>query len=465
MNAVTRSGSNSFHGSVFEFLRNDTLDARNFFSAKAPPFKRNQFGATLGGPIIRNKTFLSGAGRTARARRAQYGVLSNADSAHANRRFLRAVETDSRPFDEHSVSGKHDPANRLSAPALKFLDQYTPLPTLPNGLFSGNQRTSVNRNQYVGRVDHELSANDRIFARYLMNRDSSLVNRGSFTDWYQDQHFTRQALTVNQTHTFTPTLSNSFSFTFNRVVTAIDIIPHFDWTALGANIPATVPDQKGWTVVGFPGYFSAQNGVPWNVKRNTFQFDDTATWIRGKHDCESAPRSVVIKPTVLRVSSPPVQRNFSGQFSGDPASDFVLGRVSSLRQASPGLNSLRQTLWGFFFSDDIRLTSRLTLNAGSRNRAVFRLPRTARKCGRIPSGPAVRGVALRADRGNCSRAMREYQREFSNPTGITLPQEWVSPGMCWAIRSWRYARATGTPELFDRETAHRFSLNQPFLLM
>jgi len=465
VNAVTRSGSNSFHGSVFEFLRNDRLDARNFFSAKAPPFKRNQFGATLGGPIIRNKTFFFGAWEAMRER----GAPSTASFQTLTARmrtgdFSELSKPILDPLTNTPFPGNIIPANRLSAPALKFLEQYTPLPTLPNGLFSGNQRTSVNRNQYVGRADHELSPNDRIFARYLTNRDSSLVNRGSFTDWYQDQHFTRHALTVNETHTFSPTLLNSFSFTFNRVVTAIDIIPHFDWTALGANIPATVPDQKGWTVVGLPGYFSAQNGVPWSVKRNTFQFDDTATWIRGKHTMRTGAQIGRYQTEQFYEYLSAGSMNFSGQFSGDPASDFVLGRVSSLRQASPGLNSLRQTLWGFFFSDDIRLTSRLTLNTGLRYEPYFGFRelhgyaagfRPGRQSVVWPSAPT--GQLFQGDEGIPDRIFQPDWNNFAPRVGFAWD----------VLGNQKLALRAGYGIFYDSIAGirlNRFPLNQPFLL-
>ena len=390
-------------------------------------------------------------GSDARARRAQYGVLSNVDSAHANRRFLRAVETDSRPFDEHSVSGKHYPCEPAQRSCAEVPGPVPPLPTLPNGLFSGNQRTSVNRNQYVGRVDHELSPNDRIFARYLMNRDSSLVNRGSFTDWYQDQHFTRQALTVNQTRTFTPTLLNSFSFTFNRVVTAIDIIPHFDWTALGP-IFGYGSGSKGLDGGRAPGILQRSE---WRSVEREEKHVSVRRYChvdsRKAHYASRCPDRALSNRTVLRVSL----RRFDELLRAvQRRSGFGLriGPGELLRQASPGLNSLRQTLWGFFFSDDIRLTSRLTLNAGLRYEPYFGFRElTKMRPDSVRAGSPWCGPPRR--QGNCSRAMRGYQTEFSNPTGITLRQEWVSPGMCWAIRSWRYARATASSMIRSREFA------------
>ena len=81
-----------------------------------------------------------------------------------------------------------------------------------------------------------------------------------------------------------PALLNAFTFTFNRVSHLIDIIPHFRWQALGANVPDSVSGgQKGWADVHVNSYFDAVNGVPWNVRRNTFNYDDTATWVKGSH--------------------------------------------------------------------------------------------------------------------------------------------------------------------------------------
>ena len=367
VNAVTRSGTNAFHGSLFEFLRNDVFDARDFFAPERPPFKRNQFGATLGGPVKKDQAFFFFAWESTRERGAPSTATFQVPSAAMRQGdFSELTRTIRDPLDSMPFPGNRIPESRLSRPAVAFLEKYTPLPNLPGRLFSGPRSTTFDRDQYIGRYDQQFGAKDLIFVRYMWNKDTSLVNRGSFTDWYQDQAFWRQTITGNHTRTFTPALINSFTFTFNRVTHLIDIIPHFDWKTLGANIPDTVPNQKGWVQVVLPGYFSAINGVPWDVKRNTYNIADTVTWVKDRHTLKFGAQISRYSTAQLFEFLSAGSITFSGQFSGDPASDMVLGRMASMRQDSPGKNDLRQTLWSFFFADDVRLNPRLTLNLGLR---------------------------------------------------------------------------------------------------
>jgi outer membrane receptor protein involved in Fe transport len=466
VNAVTRSGSNGFHGTLFEFVRNSTFDARDFFGVRGvAPFKRNQFGATLGGPIIKNKTFFFFAWESTRERGAPtVATFQTLSPAMRTGNFSELSKPIIDPLTNQQFPGNVIPVSRLSLPALNFLSKYTPVPNLPGRLFSGFNNGTFDRDQYIGRVDHEFSSRDRVFVRYLFNHDSSLINRGSFTDWFQDQHFNRQSVTGNETHTFSPGLINSFTFTFNRVTTFIDVIPHFDWNSLGSNLPTTVPNQKGWTIVALPGYFSAQNGVPWDVRRNTFNISNSTTWIRGKHTLRFGTQITRYQLLQFYEYLSDGSITFSGQFTGDPASDFVLGRIASIRQDSPGLNTLRQTLWGFFASDDYRLTPRLTVNLGMRYEPYFGFRELHHDV-----------VAFRPGQQSKVWPQAPLGQLFQGDPGVPdslFPAEWknFAPrfGFAWdALGNQKLAVRGGYGIFFDSIAGirlNRFPLNQPFLL-
>jgi hypothetical protein len=176
--AVTKTGGNEFHGNVYEFLRNDNLDARNFFDQQSKPeFKRNQFGATLGGPIVRDKTFFFGGYEGFRQRKGEsrVAVVPNAD---AHRGILPCPEV--RPAA--GFTGSQAPCNTAGAstytvninPAVRpFLDLYP-----SNGedfadgtaqLFS-NPKRPVDEDYTTGRVDHNFSNSDSFFVRYTFDR-------------------------------------------------------------------------------------------------------------------------------------------------------------------------------------------------------------------------------------------------------------------------------------------------------
>jgi hypothetical protein len=167
---VMRSGTNSLHGTLFEFLRNEKLDARDFFAPPGqprPPFKQNQFGVTTGAPIVKNKTFVFGSYEGFRKRRAAVGSAVVLTAAERNADFS-ALSTQLRDPDNPGqfFPGNRIPANRVSPEAQKLL-QYMPLPNASGTLnFVGATIAQANQDQGFIRVDHHFSSKDRLFLRY-----------------------------------------------------------------------------------------------------------------------------------------------------------------------------------------------------------------------------------------------------------------------------------------------------------
>jgi outer membrane receptor protein involved in Fe transport len=464
INAVTRSGTNQFHGTLFEFVRNNVFDARDFFAAEAPPFKRNQFGATLGGPIKRNKMFFFFGWESTRERGAPSTATYFSPSAAMRSGDFSGQKQIIDPLTNAPFPGNVIPQNRLSAPALNFLSTYVPEPNLPGNAYSAARVSTFNRDQYVGRYDHELGSKDRLFGRYMWNKDTSLVNRGSFTDWFQDQSFWRQGLTVGETHTFSPTVLNSFTFAFNRVAHLIDIIPHFSWQALGANVPETVQNQKGWGEVHVNGYFDAVNGVPWDVKRNTFNIDDTATWVRGPHTLKFGAQISRYETHQLFEWFSAGAMTFTGQYTGDAAADFLLGNIANLRQGSPGGDDLLQNLWGFFIADDYKVSRRLTLNLGLRYEPYLGFIEENNK-----------GVAFRPGQQSTLYPTAPAGMLFIGDAGVNshfFPGDWnnLAPrvGFAWDVFGDQRVAVRGGYGIFYDAIAgirlNRFPYNQPFML-
>jgi hypothetical protein len=375
INAVMKSGTNSLHGTLYEFVRNTDFDARNFFAARLAPFNRNQFGATAGGPIRKDKLFFFGAWESNRDRGAPSPLTYT--SPDAAMRAGNFSEFTKPVIDSNTGLAFPDniiPQSRLSQPALNFLNQFVPLPNLPNNLWSGPSLGTNNWDSYMGRMDYQISPRDELFAHYIWSLNTSLVNRGNTQTMYQNQRFTRQTVTAGETHTFAPSVVNVITGTFSRVDTQISDVEGlpghlqnvFNWADLGASVPLTKPDQQGWVNMAVSGYFTATNGVPWSVIRNNYAGTDTLTWVRGRHTMKfgtSISRYQIYQSfEYLSAGS----MSFTGQFTGNAAADLMIGQMASFQQASPGHNNLRQTLWGFFAQDDWKVTPHLTLNLGLR---------------------------------------------------------------------------------------------------
>ncbi|MCH8268555.1 MAG: carboxypeptidase regulatory-like domain-containing protein, partial [Acidobacteria bacterium] len=222
INAVSRSGTNEWHGSAFEFIRNNKMDARRFENlGDLPPFKRNQFGVTLGGPIQRDKSFF-----------------------FVGYEGLRQRLNESRVWDVPTADGRLgigvlEPGEVVDPRIVPYLNLY-PLPNGKDigggvGLLAADTSQPTTENFGSGRIDHNLSENDFFFARYTVSRaDSSSVSQ-LLSD--QASNTSRHLLTVQEDHIFGPNLLNTFRFGFNR--------------SLGFSSPATV---EGTESLGFaPG--------------------------------------------------------------------------------------------------------------------------------------------------------------------------------------------------------------------
>ena len=473
INAVMKSGTNSLHGTVYEFVRNTDFDARNFFAAKVAPFKRNQFGATVGGPIRKDKLFFFFAWESNRDRGAPSPLTyTSPDAAMRAGNFSEFIKPVIDPNTGLAFPGNLIPQSRLSQPALNFLNQFVPLPNLSNNLWSGPSLGTNNWDSYMGRVDYNISTKDQFFGHYIWSLNTSLVNRGNTQTMYQDQRFPRQSVTAGETHTFSPSLVNVVTGTFDRVNTQINDVEGvpgnlqtvFDWQALGANVPLTMPNQQGWVNMAVSGYFTATNGVPWHVVRNNYAGTDTLSWVKGRHTMKFGAQISRYQIFQTFEYDSAGSMSFSGQFTGNAAADLMIGQMASFQQASPGHNNLRQTLWSFFAQDDWKISPRLTLNLGLRwepflgfrelNGEVASF-RPGLQSQRFPT--AFQGLLYQ---GDPSIAPNVFRHDWNN----------LAPrlGFAWDVRGNQKTVVRGAYGMFYDSIAgirlNRFPYNQPFML-
>jgi hypothetical protein len=366
VNAVTRAGTNEFHGGAFEFVRNDIFDARPFFSTTAPVFKRNQFGAQLGGPIRKNKTFFFGGWQGMHERGTPTTSTSTVLTAAMRRGdFSQLPRAINDPLTGSPFPGNIIPATRFSKAAVNFLDRFVPLPNFGNNYVTPLPAPK-DSNQYLIRIDHELGSKDRLYGRYIYNDDYLFGPAGNLPNWGIDQTFHRQGIVLDETHIFSPSLINSFLFSFNRAYSYIVQTPDFQWSELGANIPNASPVTHSWQNLNVAGYFSAVTGTFWDLARKTYNVSDSISWTRGRHTSKFGAQ--ISRYTVDQVNEffARFGGTFNGFATGDSAADFMIGRLQQLRTVGVLSNNLNQTNWHFFASDEIKVKPRLTVTIGVR---------------------------------------------------------------------------------------------------
>jgi hypothetical protein len=428
LNASLKSGSNEFHGSLWEFLRNDVLDSADFFQnatgSKKGAFRQNQFGGTIGGPILKNKIFFFGDYEGTRIRQqvpetATVPTQAEISSGYTNFSDLISLQsgqlTDatgkSYPlgtvFDPNTTTsigngqyvrspfaGNIIPATRLDPNAVKLLE-LMPAPTQP-GLYNNynvNRGSSNNVNALDVRSDQYFSEHDQTFVRFSWAHNpqfipgpfSGYADGGGFGDG--DQEVDTMGAALSYTHSFSPTLINEARIGFNREHTS-RVQPYGNDTS---NIPAMfgiqgvlqTPGNGGLPYLGIGG-LSQLGSAEWLISdrySNTIQFTENLTKIYGKHTFKAG---VEIQQVGFPWIAPPYSRggyDFNGQFTSIPnVTDSSTGRAQFL--LTPPANGVggpdnislsnfggvaaQRAYRGAFAQDDWKVTPNLTLNLGVR---------------------------------------------------------------------------------------------------
>src|SRR5581483_3718470 len=380
---VTKSGTNKFHGDVFEFIRNNAVNAKRYAFPGANPtpdtLKRNQFGGTLGGPVLRDKlmffagyqgtrnrstpTPTSGLVPTAAARSGDFStMMSAACQSSGTARLLRDPVT-----NQNFANNFINPA-RFDSAAMNLL-KLVPVSTDPCGKLSVSIPTTGDEDQGVARLDYIRSQKHSIFARYFIAdfRDPAIFDQQNILTATKAGQLSRShSLTLSDTYTFTPTLLNTFHLTGTRL--AIDRsspgdIPNF--TSLGVNIPNPLDHAM---VLSISGYFNVASGTatPGHFNRNALQVADDVDWTLGRHQLSFGVDWVHNRLNELSNFQTNGQFTFNTTFTRDGLADFMLGLPTTFAQGNPEWENWRQNYVALYLHDNYRIRRNLMLNLGLR---------------------------------------------------------------------------------------------------
>ncbi len=375
VSAVTKSGTNGFHGSAFEFLRNTDLDARQFFAKAPSEFKRNQFGATLGGPIVRDKAFFFVAYQGTK-QRGSPGETRYLTMTAAQRAGDFSAQT--APLRDPDSPGTFFPGNRIPASRIRpfadnFINGFLPEANSGTDFFSFTPDYKLDQNQVITRVDYTITQKDRVMVRYLFN---DIPQRGSASGnpldrgWLAELPTRSQSATVSYMRLFSTAFINDFRLSYLRNAWGTRLGKVLSLSDLGLAVndanSVTAYGMVPQSSIAVSGFFTANPGLSVRDVIPTTHLADTASWVRGKHSIQFGGE--IYKNRVNQIANWYTQGaiTFNGAASGNSAADMLLGRFSAYRQITPTITRLHQTLPSLFFQDDIRLSRNLTLNLGLR---------------------------------------------------------------------------------------------------
>ena len=373
----TRSGTNQFHGSAFEFLRNNNLDARNFFAAAAIPFKRNQFGGAFGGPVIKDKTFFFGSYQGTRvAGGANPAIMTLASEPLRRGDFSSIAKTIVDPQNGQPFPGNAIPSSRIEGIAQKLLP-FIPVPGQPTGvaLVPTKPHTDQSDDQFSVRGDHNFSARDHLMARYFYDKFQFQQSSSPLPDFLGYLTYTNQSLIVSETHTFSPNLL--FVASFGRTV-----VPRVGdggavpttMQKLGANVPSAVPNIPPQIQVTINGYSAPNSGTLTDVQPSTYEYRGRFTWARGRHMLQFGMDAIRNREYAFSPAQAQGVWTFDGsrsasaaiRNSGDSYADFLLGIPFTFKQQGAAPQDITETHWNPWIQDDWKVLPRLTLNLGLR---------------------------------------------------------------------------------------------------
>jgi outer membrane receptor protein involved in Fe transport len=367
VNVITRSGTNTVHASLWNFLRNDVFDARNFFSTTRPPLRRNQYGVAAGAPIRRDQTFVFGYWEGLREREGQVQNVPTLNPAQRNGELPGARD----PLTGQPFPGGVLPPSRISPITRTLNDQFVPLPNAAGNRVLRQLTYPTNSDQFGLRGDHRFSDRNSLFLRYSHYRSDRLdpIGGSTFSPAGSRSLDAGHSAAIGNTHAFSPTLLNEFNVTFIRQHSNPATWSGQDLQSLGWRYSPTESSAKGLPAVSVTGLFSlgdvAQSYT--YLARNTYQIYENLAWTRGRHNLRFGFDTRQNQLFLVFPNRPNGDFSVTGAFSGNAIGDYLLGRPSQFRQGG-GDPAKHFYGWqnGLYFQDDWKLSRRLTLNLGLR---------------------------------------------------------------------------------------------------
>lgn len=391
VNIVTKSGSNAFHGDFFDFLRNGDLNARpkGTYPSSQPirdSLKRNQFGGTVGGRVIKDKLFFFGGYQGTRQRSNPSGStaydptaatlngdFSVVDGAKSNGGCLSAArqlkDPNGNPYPNNQI-----PVSSFDPAGLKLAKTYFPISTNPCGNYLYGDPSNNPDDQWIGRVDWNINSKNFFYGRYyiydyyaevIFENNNALTTQAAPANWDRSQ-----TMTIGETYTLSPTMVNAFHATFDRRRDNRASPPNlFSPQDLGVNMFINQPNYIQLSVSSYSGGgFGVGCGTCAlsNFDVNTYQVADDFTIIHGRHQIAFGFDGRIDQFNSYNYQQANGQFTFNGTYTGDGLADLLTGQFSGLTDGNVISDYIRQKPIGAYVQDSFKATSHFTINYGLR---------------------------------------------------------------------------------------------------
>ena len=466
-NIVTRSGTNRFHGSLWEFVRNDAFDATNYFASSTEPLKQNQFGGTFGGPVRKDKTFFFGyyegfrnrqgetQGSTVPSlaeRQGNFGQLcpegfdSNgmcANPAHQLRNLFIPVPPGNPPAPI--------PFNRLTSinPLSQSLLSFFPQPNSGTNVYNATQTLHDDTDQFGIRVDHYFSKSDTLNLRYMFSNGTRLdplsTSGASVPGFPVGEDHRAQNFVAQETHTFSPNLIGLARFSYLRNKFLFDEhLNHETPGSFGFQYSPSLEAAVGPPFIQVNGYTTVGDPItgPRNTYENAYDYSGSLSWIHGRHDLKFGGGYQHLNVSALQGIATNGFFVFDPGFpiAGDGFAAFLFGQpVFFLQGRGDFSRGIHGNALNGYAQDSYKVTSRLTLNYGLRydlpfpyteihNRQTLWIP--GRQSAVMPNAPA--GLLYPGDAGVPAGLIPTFKKGFAPRFGVA----WDPTGSAkWLVTS------------------------------
>jgi hypothetical protein len=368
VSVALKSGTNELHGSAFEFIRNDIVDAKNLFATYKPPYKRNQFGSSAGGPVIRNKTFIFGDFEASYIRESTTTLSTLPTAAQRNGLFSSKIID---PYTGSPFPGNQIPSSLLDPVSLNILS-FVPLPQTGAATSNYNYASPANEDNHRWdlRVDQIINDKQNLFFRFSDQVSDTVVS--SPLPPVNGQYYAGAGATATNSKSFvlgynqvwSPTVVSSIRAGWNDLAWT-NYFPNQSLTGVGIpGVPTVNPGFSEMVITGYPDL--GVSNVPNADASQDRQLSGDVTWSKGRHNLKFGVQEYWLQTNFLSSQLSSGVFDFDGQYTKNPLADFLLGAAYSTSLSNYSYLALRAPYTNFFAQDDWKLTSKLTLNIGLR---------------------------------------------------------------------------------------------------